>query len=293
MNKTVIFDFNNLAHRLLFLSDIEITSSEPNYNLWKFLIFDNIYKSLIHVENANEIVLAIDDSHSWRKEYWKRYKEKRKDSKNKDVDWKRFYQVMDSFLINMKNHLPFKILKIKWAEADDIIASICMNISDRDFHIISNDEDFIQLLSLPNVKIYNPRKKEYTSHDNPKSFIIEKCLTGQPKDGIFNIKTPIDWDDTKGKRKPGFGIKSAEKVMANDVNKWLKENGYEDRFKLNRILIDFNFIPKTLSTSIMKKYNNYVFPEKIMLWKFFNDSQWKEYIDKFVDIEMELDSFYK
>ena len=73
MKNINIFDFNNLAIRIFFLKMIGAQSSQPDYQLWKSLVFSNIVKSLDRNPLANEILLAVDNRHSWRRQYWDGY----------------------------------------------------------------------------------------------------------------------------------------------------------------------------------------------------------------------------
>jgi 5'-3' exonuclease len=97
---------------------------------------------------------------------------------------------MDEYRKEIEEYFPFKSLKIKNCEADDIIGVLCLNL-DRRFHIISTDNDFLQL-SSPNITIYNPIKKEEIAHPDPEMFLRELSLMGQRKDNIPNVKTPLD-----------------------------------------------------------------------------------------------------
>jgi 5'-3' exonuclease len=290
MKNVILFDFNNLAVRTFFVKEIGAATVNPDYGLWRFMTFDSVYKSLFRVKEANEIVLAVDDRKSWRKLYWKRYKESRKIKRDtSNVDWPSFYRELEDFVLTIKDNIPVKVLRIDNAEADDVIATLCMNRTYM-FTIISTDEDFLQL-SSPAVKIYNPRKQEYVICEDTHKFIITKSLTGQSKDDIFNIKTPLDWGltpETLGKRKPGFGPKSAEKVMKGGLSKldeWLKDNDLEERFKVNRVLMDFNYIPKVLQRRILDEYSGYEYPNPENMYGFCKRYGFRGYTENFQQFE--------
>lgn len=295
MKNVVLFDFNNLAIRVFFVKDIGATTVNPEYGLWRFMVFDAIYKSLFRIKDVSEIVLAVDDHHSWRKLYFERYKESRKKKRDEDrIDWNTLFGQMDDFLLKISEFIPFKVLKVQNAEADDTVAVICMEGEDR-YHIISTDEDYLQL-SAENVIIYNPRKKEEVSCEDPEQFVVTKCLTGQSKDDIFNIKTPLDWGltpDSIGKRKPGFGPKSAEKVLKAGYKQWLEENNLEERFHVNRVLIDFKKIPKVIRKRIMNAYKGYELPEPDSFYHFCKIHNFKGYLDNFQQFENMLLRLYK
>lgn len=284
-----LFDVNNLFIRCLFVTPVGIKTKNPDYRLWRFLCVDNIYKSLFKSPKINEIILAVDHPTSWRKLYWDRYKESRKGARDKSgIDWQEFYVQMDNLLAEITDYLPFKVIKVKNAEADDVIAVLCMERKDR-YTIISTDEDYLQL-SSDDIKLYNPLKHKYITCKSPRAFIIEKCLIGQKKDDIFNIKTPLDYPMKK--KKPSFGKVQLEKVLRYGYEKWLEENAFTERFHTNRVLIDFNMIPKAIRTRILNTYDSYKLPDPDGFYEFFNKNGYTSYLENFDQVEKKLLSLY-
>lgn len=293
----ILFDAHNLAFRTLFVPDVEINTPNPNFQLWKYMMINSVYESLYRVDNTTEVILAVDDTKSWRSLYFPRYKESRKIQREKkeDIDWQYLFKTLNDFYLEIKEHLPFKVLKVQNSEADDIIAILCKEILKEPKHIISNDEDFLQLCSENDVILYNPSKKEVISCENPEMFVIEKSLLGQKKDDIFNIKTPSDWGltpETQGKKKPGFGPAALEKTLIYGWEKWIKDNNYEDNFKRNRVLIDFNYIPKSIRSNIRKAYETYEFPEPENIYKFFKNNGFTGFLEDFTKVEKRLLELY-
>ena len=294
--KTICFDANNLAVRNLFGPEVLIFDPndkkkviETNYEILKYRMFDSIYKSLYKVKDVGEIVLAVDARRSWRKLYWTKYKANRKSAREKiDLDWDEYYQMYDSFMLEIKENLPFKVIKIEDCEADDVIGSLCLD-KPQEFYIISTDKDFLQL-SSPRVKIFNPLKKVHVEHPNPELFIVEQSLCGQSKDNIYNVKTPLDFPD--GKRKPGFGAKAYEKVIATGLDKWLDENKLRDRYEFNRNLMDFSRIPQEIKRRINREYDNYVKPSPDNIYPFIKNNKWPEYLSNFTNVENKLLELY-
>jgi len=296
LKRTVLlFDFNNLAARTFFVKDIGAHTPQPEFPLWRYRTFDAIYKALFRVANVQEIILAVDDRVSWRKLYFKRYKESRKTKRDKStVDWNLFYSNLSNLIQDIKDNIPFKVLHVKNAEADDIIGVLALHGEDK-YHIISNDEDFLQLSNRPNVVVYNPQKMQEVSVDDAEDFIVRKSLTGQGKDDILNIITPLDWgltEETEGKRRPGFGPAKCEKVMKEGYMFWLKRMGLEERYKINRNLIDFQRIPQTIKGRIMKTYENYEYPEADNIYTFCKQMGFREYLDEFHKFETMLMRLY-
>lgn len=294
-NVTVLIDLNNLLFRRFFIKEIAGYTPSPEYKLWKYMVLEDVYRLICSIENVKEVVLASDDKNSWRKSYFPRYKESRKKNRDKqsDVDWERLFLEIDKFISDLKHYMPFKTMRSPSAEADDIIAVICKE-SNKNCVISSNDEDFLQLCS-DKVKLWNPSKKEYIVCNNVESFIIEKCLIGQKKDDIFNVVTPDNWgltNETKGKRKPGFGPKSAKKIMSGDYKKWLQEKNLEENFHRNKVLMDFNYIPQTIIKRILKSYKNYSFPPPSNIYEYFKKNNMKGFLDNYTFVEARLMTLY-
>jgi hypothetical protein len=293
---TLLFDWNNLAFRTMFTKDVGITTPEPDFQIWKYLTFNSLYQSLFKVKKVKEVVIAIDDTDPWRRVYFPRYKESRSKNRKKkdDINWKQLYDNVFSFSHDIKSNIPFKVILSSRAEADDVIGILARHIKNP-CNVISNDEDFKQLLTEKRIRIYNPMKQSYVKCDDPEAFIITKCLTGQAKDDIFNIKTPNNWGETpetEGKRKPGFGPKSAEKVMLIGHKKWLKDNNLEERFKRNQILMDFNFIPQPIKINVIKQYESYEYPNADNIYKFMKNNHFRGFLEDFTNVENQLLKLY-
>lgn len=291
----ILIDMNNLVIRCVHIGDVKVVDKttkeivEIDWDYWKLIVFNNIYSSLYKVKDTRTVVLAVDDKKSWRYDIWDRYKEDRKKKKDKDnFPWDLFFQKYDELIEEFRTHLPFKVLKVSRAEADDIIGTIALETPDIT-EIVSNDKDFLQLCS-PRVKVYNPMKQQHVSHPDPRFFLVEQCFIGQAKDSIFNIKTPDDWPE--GKRKPGFGPKSFEKVVEFGWKEWLKKEDLGDRFKRNIALMDLSRIPEEIKADIMKQYREYEYPEPDKIWEFVKRNNWPDTIESFTQIENKLMQLY-
>ena len=302
----ILFDFNNLAFRNFFIKDVNAHTTNPDYMLWRYNVYNSMYQSLWKHQGVKELIVAIDDRSSWRKSYFKRYKESRKKQRDKtDIDWKELFNQLNLLTSDLKHYMPFKVMKIRSAEADDIIGvlSIVLSNDGTNCVVISNDEDYLQLCS-DKVKVYNPGKKEYSECADPQGFIEKKVFTGQKKDDIFNIITPDDWGqtpDTEGKRKPGFGDVAYQKVLKEGTkewlekrhtNKWYGEVDVERNYKRNRILMDFNYIPRTIQDRIGDQYDNYTYPPPGNIYQFFKKYNMRGFLEDFTKVESKLLELY-
>lgn len=305
----LLFDFNNLAIRSFFGAK-EITE-DPNdiqWGLWMYNVFNSIYQCMWKFKNVDEIVLAIDDSNSWRKAVYNRYKESRKDKKKESkIDWKELYMMMNKLANEFKHHMPFKVLKIKSAEADDIIGVLAKTYKNPCV-IIARDEDYFQCFAKKkNLRVYDPISQIlYSPDDFPdiKDFLMKLVFCGQRKDDIPNIITPDDWgltESTEGKRRPGFGEKAFEKIkddLSGFINKGYKNSSYGEvdlhaNLKRNRLLMDFDKIPNTIVDRIYKAYNNsHNLPPIENIYKFFEKYHMKAFMEDIVKIENKMSVLY-
>ena len=101
-------------------------------------------------------------------------------------------------LIHYLKCLPVKTVSINKVEADDIIAYLSDILStkhDSKVFIVSNDQDFIQLVN-DKVTVYRPAEKEFYTKDMVKTnygvlsenFILYKTLLGDQSDKVGGIK---------------------------------------------------------------------------------------------------------
>ena len=304
--KTVLIDYNNLCYRLLFTRDVgvNVPGAVPNFTLWRFMVLDAIYQLMIKFE-PSEVVLAVDNKNTWRKSYFPRYKESRKKRRDKDdgINWDLIFGMIEKYQKELKHHFPFKVLKIKSTEADDILAVIAME-SDKDSIISSNDEDFLQLCSA-RTQIWNPSKQQIMEIEDTEKFLTMKCLMGQAKDDIFNVLTPDNWGqtpETEGKRKPGLGPVNAEKILNEGLEQWLSKNkkekfdvvvDAEKNYKRNRILIDFRKIPKTIVNRILNAYDEYNYPPPSNIFPFLKKHKMRGFIEEYPKFERYMMKLYE
>jgi len=289
-------DGNNTALRCVYAADVitynkDKTVKSIDYDYWKYIMFNSLYMSLFAVKGTGSIVFAVDARKSWRYEVWPRYKEDRKKKKKKDKSqfpWNEFFVEYNALMKDIREHFPIKVIQLDRCEGDDIIGVIANEISNP-CEVVSTDKDFLQLHSS-RVKIFNPIKRQHVTHPNTDMFLLEQCLCGQSKDSIFNIKTPLDHPE--GKRKPGFGPKAFEKVMEYGPKQWLVDNDLIERYRFNKVLMDFRLIPQDIKDVIMQEYNEYEYPEPDMMWKYIKEKGYPEVIDNFTNIENKFMDLY-
>jgi hypothetical protein len=306
---TLLFDFNNLAIRSFFgVKEITENPRDIQWGLWMYNVFNSIYTTLWKFKHVEEVILAVDDSNSWRKAFYNRYKESRKTKKKESkIDWKELYAMMHKLSSDFKHHMPFKILKVKSAEADDVIG-VLVKYMKNPCVIIARDEDYFQCFAKnKNIRVYDPiSQKLYAPEDigDIKEFLLKLVFCGQKKDDIPNIITPDDWgltEETKGKRRPGFGDKAWDKMKgdikgfidAGHTNKYYGEVDLHKNLRRNRILMDFDKIPNTIVDRILDGYNkSHNLPPIDNAYLWFEKHSMKAFMEDIHKIESKLQVLY-
>jgi len=133
-------------------------------------------------------------------------------------------------IVRLMQYLPITTARAANYECDDVIATFCEDMQSEDLTVLSNDSDYIQLLQrgYPNIKIYNPIKKEFM--ENPAyPYVAWKCLNGDKSDNIPPILKPKKALDT---------INSPELFA-----KFLEVEENRANFNVNRQLIEFRSVP--------------------------------------------------
>lgn len=151
------------------------------YNISKVF---NMYK-------CDHVVICCEGG-SWRKVIYPEYKAHRKikalqKTEKEKEESKYFFSETDKFINFIKEKTNATVLKEQMIEGDDFVARWIQTHPSDEHIILSNDTDFIQLLS-DNVDIYNPMgkyllTKEYALNDEGSIAYVEKIIT-ENKDNI-------------------------------------------------------------------------------------------------------------
>ena len=226
-NNIVLIDTSYVFHRVT-ATYAWCKKAEKNFN--EELIYNNFLSSInklskkvkVDVEN---MILCRDSRPIWREKFYDQYKKNRTYSQF-GPHIKELYKKIEK-LFNVT-------LRIKEAEADDIISILCFYYLELDkenhIYIISNDKDFYQLPSLFNsdrIHLINNSLKEVEINNFD---LEEKIIKGDASDNIkrLNLK------ETK------------EIITANYLkNKQLIDLSYTPRYIQNRIFASGYFTPNS------------------------------------------------
>ena len=200
-----------------------------------------------------QMVIACDSSNVWRRTAFPNYKAGRKENRAKsEHDWEFIFDVLAKIKKEIKDFLPYKVIAVESAEADDIIATLCKRTNEKVL-ILSGDKDFIQLHN-DRIRQYNPVLNKFVGKDeNPIIYIREHILKGDRSDGIPNILS----DDNvfiEGRRQTPLSKKKIEGWVNEVVPTFTDEQ--QKNYERNRQLIDLNYIPKEIEDNINREFND-------------------------------------
>ncbi len=206
-----------------------------------------------------EMVIACDSKNVWRREIFPNYKAGRKANREKsDHDWDYIFTLLGNIKEEIKTFLPYKVIQVETAEADDIIATLIkkvkrMNMPEhkKKILILSGDKDFIQLHDK-NIRQYNPVLSKFVGKgENPSLYIKEHILKGDRSDGIPNVLSDDNVFVESRRQKP---------LSKKKINSWVEEvfmtftEQEQKNYDRNRKLIDLSCIPQHIEDKILDEF---------------------------------------
>ena len=229
-----------------------------------------------------EMIIACDSGNVWRQKVFPNYKANRKTIRKKSGhDWKAIFEILTNIKTELKEHMPYKVIEIDTAEADDIIGALVKKYHDQKILILSGDKDFIQL-HTNNVKQYNPVLSKFVGKgETPSIYIKEHILKGDRSDGIPNV---LSDDDVfvEGRRQRPLTKKKIE-AWLNEIVMTMTEEERKN-YDRNRKLIDLSLIPPELEAKIYNEFNEVKVAHRSKILNYFITRKLKtliEVIDEF------------
>ena len=270
----ILFDFSQIVVSAAVDYALK-TGEEIDAGLLRHIALNNILTLKDKLNKyADEVVLCLDGRNYWRKEVFPHYKQNRKKSHEKDrFDWNGFYKHFNTIKQEFTENLPYKVVEVEGAEADDIIAVLCKVYGNqRDVVIVSSDKDFLQIQQniASRVKQYSPFHRKFLTPENKEYSLFEHIVRGDAGDGIPNILSDADvfmCDDKRSKPLRATRIKEWEQYGVERPECFCSSETELDAFIRNRTLIDLRKIPDVVVTRIVDKYNS-VKPNKMRLFNY-------------------------
>jgi|ERR1700722_16346804 len=235
-----------------------------------FNFFRNI-RPLVEAGSPDKIFFVLEGHPQFRYDLFPEYKGNRIIKLGSKQDAKDKFNIVKNEIIRLLQYLPITIARAEHYEADDLISTLVDNMKEEDLTIITNDNDYVQLLqrNYKHITIFNPIKKEIM--ESPKwNFIPFKALVGDKSDNLPRLVSD----------------KKAAKYMSDPdaFQIFMANNEHRSKFHINRELIEFRNVPE--EEIILKDgQRNFVELKKEFIRMDFqsivNESSWQKYIDTF------------
>lgn len=214
------------------------------------------------------IVICVDGKNIWRRAYFPQYKHGRREGREEStMDWEAIIEIGAKLREELAENFPYKIVNVEGAEGDDVIACLFKHSQDNWLNqdglmespqenlIISSDHDYRQLSKYKNYNQWSPIQKKIVPRA-PKTFILEKILTGDKGDGIPSVKCEDDFLVKRDRRAPPITQKFIDAFLAAPDGSTLTEQE-KVYFARNRKLIDFDYIPEAVYNNIIAAYEEF------------------------------------
>lgn len=269
----IIVDLNQVMLSNLLMQLGNHTNAQLEENMVRHMVLNSLrsYKVKFGAEYG-EMVIACDNTNYWRRQIFPYYKANRKKNQEKsDLDWKAIFECLNKIRAELKEFFPYRVIDIESAEADDVIATLVkefgteLNIGEN-ILILSGDKDFIQLHTFANVKQYDPTRKKWVSHNDPKQFLKEHIMKGDAGDGVPNILSSDNCFVVGDRQKP-LTSKKMEQFMKMDPSKM--DTVIARNYFRNAQLIDLNNIPSEIKQKVIESYNNQKGKDRSKLMSYF------------------------
>ena len=284
----IIVDLNQIMISNLMVQINGRNAVELNEDLVRHMVLNSLraHNKKFRKEYG-EMVIACDSKNVWRREHFPNYKAGRKANRAKsEHDWDAIFSMLHNIKDEIKTFLPYKVIELETAEADDIIATLVRRQQRivgpnhaKKILILSGDKDFIQLQKYDNVKQYSPILKKYVNGHNPDTYIKTHILKGDSSDGVPNVLSP-DHTFVEGLRQRPL---SKKKIEA-----WIKsETGMSEEVKRNyqrnHKLINLDNTPEDLQKSILDTFNEAPYGDRSKILTYFIENKLKELTDSIGD----------
>ena len=256
-------------------------TTKPDEAMVRHMILNSLrmYRSKFK-EEYGELILCFDSRHYWRRDHFPNYKAGRKKSRESSkLDWDAIFGCLNEIKQELKDYFPYKHIEVYGAEADDVIAALCLELEydNGKTLILSGDKDFIQLHRFTNVSQYSPITKKMINGYDPYQYLDEHILKGDTSDGVPNVLSP-DNTFVDGLRQKPLGKKkiaewTGEVLMP--VEMAIPDGEVKRNFQRNQQLIDLSKAPEEIFMSCLRAYQEAPDGDRSKLLNYFTKKRLK------------------
>ena len=280
----IILDMKQISWAGLMMHLNMEKTDKPDVGMVRHMILNSIR---MHRQEFNEeygeIVLAYDSKHYWRRDFFPHYKLNRRKARSKDSkDWESIFECLNKIKQEIKDYLPYKVIEVHGAEADDVIGTLAKKYPDEKIMIVSGDKDFIQLQKFSNVSQYSPILKKTINGEDPNEYIKVHILKGDSSDGIPNVLSN-DNVFVEGLRQKPLSKKKIEAWKDGNFDNTMATDEVVRNYSRNKNLIDLECIPVDIQTNILKEFSEAPCGDRSKMLTYFIENKLKELTDSIGD----------
>lgn len=240
----------------------------------KYVLIFNFFRNLrpiIELFSPDKCFFVLEGHPQFRYDLFADYKANRiikQASKQETMDK---FHISKNEIVRLMQYLPITTARATQYECDDVIATLCDDMSNEDITVLSNDSDYVQLLQrgYRSCQIYNPIKKVFMEAP-PYPYVAWKCLNGDKSDNIPALL------------KPKKALEAATNPAVFKAFMDVEEN--RANFNINRQLIEFRSVPVE-DIALQEGERNWLKLktefEKMKFESIINDKSWLKYTTTF------------
>ena len=123
---SILVDFSQIILSNLF-ANLHYLDTEINEDLLRHMTLNSLrhYRSKFR-HKFGDLVLCVDDKQYWRRDVFPNYKAgRRKERETSKYDWHLIFESLNKIKNEIATFLPYRVLDVPRAEADDLIGVIC------------------------------------------------------------------------------------------------------------------------------------------------------------------------
>jgi hypothetical protein len=256
---------------------------KPNEGMIRHLILNTIRSLKTRFSREfGEVIIACDNKVFWRKEYFPYYKANRKKNREEStLDWNEIFTILNKVRDEIRDNLPYRVINTEGAEADDVIAVLAKNATEKVL-IISGDKDYTQLQKYEHVSQYDSIRDRYIITDDPHAFLKEHIIRGDTGDGIPNFLSPDDIFLQEGVRQKSIFDKKVQVWLNQDPQEFCDSQTFVN-YKRNETLIDFDKIPEEIQSKILDEFDAQAGKNNNKIFNYFVDKGLRNLMDNVND----------
>lgn len=278
----ICIDYNQVAISNLMMQLAGHTEAKLDVYMLRHMILNALRAARTRFKNEfGELVICIDDRHYWRRDVFPYYKAgRRKAREESEMDWPAIFDALHQIRDELREHFPYRVIQVPGAEADDVIASICMDHGVEGLNtgepilILSGDKDYIQLHKYANVRQYAPVLKKFIVHPDPEQYLVEHVLKGDGGDGVPSVLMPDDAIVMGTRAKPMTKKRLRELVNVEAMSPEIRRN-----YERNKMLIDMTQVPERIREQVRAQVDTPPKGDRKNLLKYFIDNRLRTLMD--------------